>query len=85
MYIIEDFGGVWEYNVSYVLKYFSFKNISGRQNDMKISKKLIKVKKKIKIKFNFFQKIFLKHENKRIFHFFLFVSLLHYQYQTITL
>jgi hypothetical protein len=52
---------------------------------MKISKKLIKVKKKIKIKFNFFQKIFLKHENKRIFHFFLFVSLLHYQYQTITL
>ena len=85
MYIIEDFGGVWEYNVSYVLKYFSFKNISGRQNDMKISKKLIKIKKKIKIKFNFFQKIFLKYENKRIFHFFLFVSLLHYQYQTITL
>jgi len=26
MDIIEDFGGVWEYDVSYFLKYFSFRN-----------------------------------------------------------
>jgi hypothetical protein len=41
MDIIKDFGGDWEYDISYFLKYFSFKNTSGHQNDLKTSKKLI--------------------------------------------